>query len=215
MHPRIFHSFFPALITLIILFLSSAISACGTPSLPPVGIPPTSPITSPVQTEIIWPFHPNNDQWAIINGYRGYVDHALGKSPNNYAHLAFDFAICFPDKVMRTQGSDGSCDLTNEWDKANTDRKVVYSPVTGHVQWIDDGKNPSSICRSLGIELDNDPQYYITLSHVQELYHNDDSTKPIKVGDPLGQDEPIGVVSGATDGGCYGGADHIHMALSI
>jgi hypothetical protein len=84
---------FPASVFIVVMMLASVIATCGTNGVPS---------TSPTQAVIRWPFHPsNNDQWAIVNGYRGKIDHALGGSPNNYAHLAFDFAICPPDKVIR------------------------------------------------------------------------------------------------------------------
>ncbi len=74
--------------------------------------PSPSPSPTPVNTQIVWPFQPSGDQWTIVNGYRGFVDHALGGSPNNYAHLAFDFAKCLPNKVNLATGT---CDLTNGW----------------------------------------------------------------------------------------------------
>jgi hypothetical protein len=58
-----------------------------------------------------WPFDPSQGRWAIINGYRGVVDHAPGGSPNNYALLAFDFAKCATIDPTTT----GLCDLSGGW----------------------------------------------------------------------------------------------------
>src|SRR5713226_7297205 len=115
MHLRSFRIFFPTRFFVSFLLLAIALSACfgntdqNTNS--------QSNTTASGKAVITWPFDPNDSQWAIINGYRGNVDHALGGSPNNYAHLAFDFAKCLPGKVNT---GNGTADLTRGWDTANT-----------------------------------------------------------------------------------------------
>ncbi len=142
---------FPASVFIVVMMLASVIAACGTSGVPP---------TSPTQAEITWPFGLNDGQWAIVNGYGGGDHH-------DYTQFALDFARCFPDKVNIAASS---CDLAGGWDTVNTDGKIVYSPVAGHVRWIYDAGDPSaSPCRSLGIELSDAPGYYIELAHIEQL----------------------------------------------
>ncbi len=148
----------------------------------------------------MWPFDLHDGQWAIVNGYRGSIDHAPGRSPNNYALFALDFAKCLPAKVNRGKES---CDLADGW--ANTVGAPVYAPVSGTIAWPDDN------CLGASINIDGYPGLRVVLFHVDplagttwsQLAH---STPPKH----FKQGEKIGTVSA---GGCIGSGNHIHMAL--
>jgi len=183
---------FPAPVFIAVIMLASVIAACGTSGVAP---------TSPTQAVITWPFGLNDGQWAIVNGYRGNEDHALGGSPNNYALFALDFAKCLPDKVITSQGPEASCDLSSG--QANTVGAAVYSPVSGTVAWSDER------CFGLSIDIDGHSGFRIVLFHVDPLPGTSWSQLASNH-THFNQGDKIGTVSA---GSCIGSGNHIHMAL--
>jgi hypothetical protein len=175
------------------LLLSIALSACDGAQ--------TNPTTPTSNAVISWPFDVQDGQWAIVNGYRGGLDHAPGGSPNNYALFALDFAKCLPDKVITSQGSEASCDLSSGW--ANTVGAVVYSPVSGTVAWSDE------TCHGLSIDIDGHSGYRIVLFHIDPLPGTSWSQLASNH-THFNQGDKIGTVSA---GSCIGSGNHIHMAL--
>ncbi len=151
MRSRSLHAFFPILIFVIIIMLSSTLSACSISPNPPIVItpPPTRP---PIQSLITWPFNPTNGQWDLINGYRE-GDH------NGYATWAVDFAKCLPNSVNT---SNRTCNNPNGsgWDKTHTLGADVYAPVSGTIVWGDND------CLGPSIEIDGHPGYRIVLFHI-------------------------------------------------
>lgn len=154
------------------------------------------PMPSP-QSLIQWPFDVSGSsgQWAIINGYRGYVDHALDGSPNNYALFALDFAKCPSGQINHATEQ---CDQANSnW--ARTTGSELLSPVTGKIAWVD------SKCHVISIDIAGAKGYRLVLGHVDPK-----TGTSFRVGDSVRQGDLIGSVS---DGACFGVGDHLHMAL--
>ncbi|MGH8556993.1 MAG: hypothetical protein ACRESZ_05925 [Methylococcales bacterium] len=137
-----------------------------------------------------WPFDPSKDQWAIINGYRGALDHAPGGSLNNYALFAFDFAKCAKIDLQTT----GLCDLSGGW--AKTTGAMALSPVSGTIKWTD------SRCAGLSIEIDGAPGYHVAIFHLDGYPSSGH----------LSQGKPIGTVSDTACKKEWSG-NHIHMVL--
>lgn len=183
----------------VLIALTLSVAACaGTSATPPVGRATlTATSSSTGGSAITWPFKPGqNQQWAVINGYRGNDDHHLGGSPNNYALFALDFAICASGHVT-TQG----CDLPSGW--ANTVGEPVYAPVAGVVGWA------QSSCHALALDIAGNSGYRVTLAHI-DLLPGETWSDLQQNHTRFAQGQQIGTVSA---GGCIGTGNHIHMAL--
>lgn len=144
------------------------------------------------------PFDPNDGQWTIVNGYRGYVDHALGGSPNNYALFAFDFAKCKPDKIL---AQEGKCDFSSGWDSATG--SDVRSPVNGTIARITANDKK---CAGFAISIENAPGYFIRLYHVDLAEQFKQGNIPVTQGLVIGSVSDKNCIKGGTGG-------HIHMVL--
>lgn len=152
---------------------------------------------TPTAPKLAWPFDPEEQGWAIVNGYRGADDHAPRPDGSaNYALFALDLAKCRGDAV---DDAAGTCDLGpdgDDWDREGTRGASVLSPVDGTVAWIDESDPP---CLGFAIDIDDAPGYRLALFHVEGYPERG----RVKRGEPIGR---------VAEGGCTPG-DYLHLVL--